>query len=361
MQHVTERRRRVTQAEVARLAGVSQAMVSLVLNGSDGVRVAPQTRKRVEEALRQTGYTVDIMGRRLRGKSNRILGVFTYESVFPSGSADFYGPFLGGIEEESEAQGFDLLLFTSPGRRQGRRKVYEQGSNRLGIADGCILLGRHTDRDELDRLVDERFPFVFIGRRESSAGPVSYVGADYAAATAALYERMWALGHRKVALVGYREESESTADRRTGYLAASRRHRKAPMALTDDDPSSVFDRLRADGVTAALVETTEMAAALRALYVHAGLAVPGDLSIGVLGDTDPTQTSAWPRHAAAEADDWTTFRIPRREMGARAVRTLVGMLRGEMEPGRGTQVLLPCELVDGATTAQAPARPRTRG
>jgi DNA-binding LacI/PurR family transcriptional regulator len=48
-------------------------------------------------------------------------------------------------------------------------------------------------------------------------------------------------------------------------------------------------------------------------------------------------------------------------MGARAVRTLVGMLRGEMEPGRGTQVLLPCDLVDGATTTPPPARARARG
>jgi DNA-binding LacI/PurR family transcriptional regulator len=331
-------------------------MVSLVLNDSDGVRVSPQTRMRVEDALRQTGYTVDIMGRRLRGKSNRILGVFTYESAFPSASADFYGPFLGGIEEEAESQGFDLLLFTSPGRRHGRRKVYEKGSNRLGIADGCILLGRHTDRDELDHLVNERFPFVFIGRRESSAGPVSYVGADYAAATAALYERAWSLGHRRVALVGYREESESTADRRTGYLRACRRHRRAPMALTDDDPSSVFDRLRAEQVTAALVETTEMAAALHALSVEAGLRVPHDLSIGVLGDTDPTQTSSWPLERRSELD-WTTFRIPRREMGARAVRTLVGMLREDLPPGRRTQILLPCDLTDGATVA-APPRPR---
>ncbi len=355
MRDVTQRRRRVTQAEVARLAGVSQAMVSLVLNDSDGVRVAPETRKRVEEALRRTGYTVDIMGRRLRGKSNRIIGVFTYEAVFPSGSADFYGPFLGGIEEESEAQGFDLLLFTSPGRRQGRRKVYEEGSNRLGIADGCILLGRHTDRDELDRLVDERFPFVFIGRRESSAGPVSYVGGDYAAATAELYERLWSLGHRRIALVGYREESESTADRRTGYLRACRKHRKAPLALSDDDPSAVYERLRADGVTAALVEAAEMAAALRALANSSGLRVPEDLSIGVLGDADPTQTSGWPLRAVPHVD-WTTFRIPRRAMGARAVRILVDMLLGDTAPGRETQVLLPCDLVNGTTVTTAPHR-----
>jgi len=100
-----------------------------------------------------------------------------------------------------------------------------------------------------------------------------------------------------------------------------------------------------------------MAVALHALAMSAGLRVPEDLSIGVLGDTDPTQTSSWPLRSTPEID-WTTFRIPRREMGARAVRILVGMLRGDMEPGRRTQVLLPCELVDGSTVTEAPRTPR---
>jgi DNA-binding LacI/PurR family transcriptional regulator len=347
---MAESPRRVTQAQVARLAGVSQAMVSLVLNGSDAVRITPETRRRVEDVLRETGYTVDIMGRRLRGKANQILGVFTYEAVFPSGSADFYGPFLGGIEEEAERQGFDLLLFTSPGRRQGRRRVYEQGANRIGIADGCILLGRHTDREELARLVDERFPFVFIGRRESPSGPVSYVGADYAAATATLYQTLWGLGHREIALVGFSEESEATADRRSGYLGAARRHRRTPLILNEDDPTKVLARILADGVSAALVETTEMADALRTLAITAGLSVPDDLSLGVLGDTDPTQHSAWQGVPSGDIA-WSMFRIPRHEMGALSVRTLVGMLTEGKRPGRQTQILLDCEIVPGSTVA----------
>lgn len=338
----------MTQAEVARIAGVSQGMVSLVVNGSDSVRVTPETRRRVEEALRVTGYTVDLMGRRLRGKANRILGVFTYESVFPSGSGDFYLPFLGGIEAEAEGLGYDLLLFTSNGRRNGRRHVYEDGANRLGIADGCILLGRHTDRDELARLLEERFPFVFIGRRESEAGAVSYVGADYVSATAALYERMWAEGHRRIALVALPADLEGTVDRRSGYARATRRHRKSPLVVDAERRAEVvLDELLDAGVTGALVETAATAEALVALAAARGLDVPGDLSVGVLGDPDPSQ--ATPQAALPDGDrEWSMFRIPRREMGARAVRVLVGALEAPAAPGP-TQVLLPCELVEGRT------------
>ncbi|MCK2241492.1 MULTISPECIES: LacI family DNA-binding transcriptional regulator [unclassified Crossiella] len=337
--------KRVTQAEVARIAGVSQAMVSLVLNGSSGVPIAPETRARVEQALRGTGYTVDIMGRRLRGKGNNILGVFSYESVFP---ADFYRPILLGIEAEAEAQGYDLLLFTSSGRRAGRRQVYENGTNRLGIADGSILLGRHNDPADLARLVRERFPFVFIGRRESPAGPIDYVGADYVEATRQCYDWLWRLGHRRIALLGVAGDHEPTVDRRRGHELAARRHRRTPLVLHQEDPAEVWHALAAEQVTGVLVETTAMAEGLYAQATAAGLSLPGDLSLILLGDNDPSQGGG------GSAVDWSMFRIPREEMGAAAVRMLVELLAGR-SPDSGRHVLLPCALHEGGTVA-APVR-----
>jgi DNA-binding LacI/PurR family transcriptional regulator len=338
---------RVTQAQVARIAGVSQAIVSLVLNGSDSVRVSPETRRRVEQALRETGYTVDIMGRRLRGKTNQILGVFTYESVFPSGVADFYRPFLLGIEEAAESLGFDLLLFTSTGRRDGRRQVYERETNRLRIADGCVLLGRHNDPQELSRLVEERFPFVFIGRRESPAGPVSYVGADYVASTREVYNWMWRLGHRRIALISVAEENEPTLDRRSGYLAAARKHRRAPVLIVEDDPAVALETALDQGVSALLVESSAMADGVKAYAATLGMDVPRDLSIVVLGDSDPSQQPS--AHSVPQSNtDWSMFRIPRREMGAEAVGLLVELVSGRA-PESGRQMLLPCEIHEGAT------------
>ena len=337
----------MTQVEVARRAGVSQAMVSLVLNGSDSVRVTPETRRRVEDALRETGYAVDVLGRRLRGKANRLLGVFTYESVFPSGSADFYVPFLGGIEEAAERAGYDLLLFTSPGRTDGRRQVYEAGGNRLGIADGSILLGRHTDREELARLLDERLPFVFIGRRESPAGEVSWVSADYAAATEDLYDFAWSSGHRRIGLVGLAEDNEATVDRRLGYERAARKHRRRPEVIDGGDPAEVWSRIRELALTAVLVETVAMAEVLATLVRADGMDVPDDLSVGVLGDRDPSQAVAAPQ--AGRELPWTMFHIPRRRMGAEAVRLLVDELEGREDDERPRQILLPCERDEGAT------------
>nr|BFF25676.1 hypothetical protein GCM10025732_36410 [Glycomyces mayteni] len=111
---------KVTQREIARIAGVSQTTVSMVLNDRDGsnIRIPDATRERVRRAIEQSTYVADPAARRLAGLDNKILGVFTYESALTPESMDFYGPLLNGIERAAESLGCDLLFFTSsPSRR----------------------------------------------------------------------------------------------------------------------------------------------------------------------------------------------------------------------------------------------------
>lgn len=125
--------KRLTQNDIAKLAGVSQATVSLVLNGAPAAiaRIPAETRERVQAVIRQTGYVADPIARRMAKGLNRILGVFTYEPAFPSAQADFFTPFLLGIEEEAQQQAYDLLLLTSAGVGNNRkifRKATGSGS-----------------------------------------------------------------------------------------------------------------------------------------------------------------------------------------------------------------------------------------
>jgi len=191
------------------------------------------------------------------------------------------------------------------------------------------------------------FPFVFIGRRESPAGAISYVGADYVSSTRAVYDWVWKLGHRKIALVSVAEEFEPTLDRRDGYRLAAGRRRRKPIMIIGDDPAAALLEALAQQVTALLVESTAMAEGIKALAEAGGIAVPGGLSIAVLGDSDPTQQPSSTRAASRSDTDWSMFRIPRRQMGADAIRTLTELLAGSGE----RQTLLPCELHRGATVS----------
>ncbi|MGX6602427.1 LacI family DNA-binding transcriptional regulator [Micromonosporaceae bacterium Da 78-11] len=332
----------MTQQDIARMTGVSQATVSLVLNARDdaAVRIAPETRERVLQAIRKTGYVADPVARRLTSQRNRFLGVFTYEPVFPAGLGDFYHPFLVGIEECAERIGCDLLLFTSAPVVDGRRRIFHH-DNRLRLADGCILLGRWLDPQELARLLAEGQPFVSVGRRDDAGGPVPYVGADYPAATAAQVARAVELGHRTLAYIGQGEGAESHADRLRGFreasAAASAEGIHLPIA--GRTPGAVLDDALARGCTCIFVEEYADGAALAAEAGHRGLRVPADLSFVALGD---------PTRPATTDLDFTGFRIPRREMGWQAVEVLAELL----DPtGAPTQRLLPCASVPGATLA----------
>ncbi|MGW7422988.1 LacI family DNA-binding transcriptional regulator [Streptomyces sp. NPDC054813] len=356
-----ERRRRSTQRDIARHAGVSQATVSLVISGgAASAQIAEPTRRAVLAAAEELGYAANVAARSLKGGRNRLLGLYTFESVFPTDQRDFYYPFLLGVEAETARQGYDLLLFCSGGGGSGpsaaERSIYVGGANRLKIADGCVLLGRSVRREELSALVREDFPFVFVGRREVDDGELSYVAADYVSATAALVAELALLGHRRILYLRALEDSEPTRDREEGYrrgLAeagiavdeALIRSLADPADLTVEHVEGWIGGL---GITALLVEPTEDNRLTEALATMAGterIRFPADCSLALLGD---------PPSWTPELRNWTRFSLPRAQMAGEAVRLLIELLDQETrETCEPRQLTVPCEFVPGDSIGPA--------
>lgn len=338
---MAQRKRRATQQDIARLAGVSQATVSMVINGGASADlVATTTREAVMAAALELRYTANPAARSLRGGRNNLLGLYTFESVFPTDDRDFYYPFLKGVEEQTARLGYDLILYTSAGL--GRRTLHGERMNRLRMADGCILLGRHVQVDDLEQLAAEHLPFVFIGRREAPGVQIPYVAPDYATATGQLVDHLVGLGHRKIVYLASGEEGEPSRDRATGFEAAMSRHGLEPLAvdryvsaaeLREDRVQRWLDK----GATGLLIEPTDdpaLLTALEALARSASFRIPDDLSVALLGD--PASWEPGPL-------DWTRYTLPREEIARAAVTMLVEIL----DDG--------AELIDDADTAAASA------
>ena len=351
-------RRSPTQVDVARRAGVSQATVSLVISGGVAAsQVAEGTREAVLRAAEELGYTVNAVARSLKGGRNRMLGLYTFEPVFPVDQRDFYFPFLLGVEEATAHYGYDLLLFSSatsaaPG---GDRRIYAGGVNRLKVADGCVLLGRHLHRDDLAQLAKEDFPFVFVGRREVPGVELSYVAADYVGATSDMVATLARLGHRRLAYLKVTDDREWTRDREAGF-----RQGLAAAGIPDDQvhvfalaekAALTATQLRewlAAGVTAVLVEPTDDDGAIVALEraaEEAGVRIPQDVSVAVLGD---------PPLQEATRRDWTRFTLPREQMGREAVRILLELLADEVS---AQQLYLGCTQILGDSVAEVAEQP----
>ncbi|WP_049564799.1 LacI family DNA-binding transcriptional regulator [Streptomyces sp. SBT349] len=338
---------RVTQADVARMAGVSQATVSLVLNAEPD-RVGPATRQRVLEAIGESGYAANPVAQSLARGRNSMIGVFTYEPVFPHGGGDFYRPFLIGIEAEAERQGSDLLLFTSAEVVDGKRRLSGRSRARLVITDGCLLLGRTEDKGELAHLLEDGPPFVFVGRRRLPGGDLPYVGADYIRATGDVVRLFLEHGHERIGFLGEMDARESLRDRLDGYRVAMR---AAEMPTSEFDaagrtPDEIVELVVGNRLTGLLLAESHRAEEIRSAAAARGLDVPRDLSMAVLGQPEiPLDTPL----------AWTGFRIPREEMGAQALALLVELIETRTKQTERHR-LLPCLIEAGETVTAPPAR-----
>ena len=346
--------RRTQISDVAQLAGVSTATVSAVVNNRIGqnIRVAPETAERVKKAVIKLGYLANPVAQRLAQGSNKIIGLFTYESIFPINQHNFYYPFLVGIEEEVEKQGYDLLLFTSIGSSSKSRSIFKGGVSRLNITEGSVLLGLNEDKNDLVELLKQDYPFVFIGRRELLGGEISYVAADYEQATAQIVKYIAGFGHKKIAYFHSGLEQEALIDRYKGYLLGLKKvgliyDKKIDLILDPSDLSKDdLSKWLQNGVTAFIVESNNSAERLLAIAGQLNKSPIRDFSFAVLGDSlDTPQPSI----------DWTMFRIPRREMGAKAINMLIQILTNEDPSLKPYQQTLACTFVPGTTVSPRPS------
>jgi DNA-binding LacI/PurR family transcriptional regulator len=353
------RRTRIRQSDIAKLAGVSQTTVSLVLNASPaGLALPEETRRRVLDTADRLGYVADPAARRLAAGRSFLIGLHTFTATFPVDLQSSYYPFLVGVEEEAAAKGYDLLFTGLSGSEVAPGR--ESALSRLQLADGAILIGRHPGVREVGRLLEDGFPLVYIGRRDEFSDRLPYVGADYVRASAELVRHLHALGHRRIVYVREPDEAVAATDREQGFLTglAAVGLPAGPDSVVRTDGSDLtVDRLRSwltRGITAVIAEGTDTLAAARALQATAaatGLRCPEDFSLALTGE------QVYPEPGVQIL---TGFAVPRRAMGRAAVRLLVRLLEGDPIRDEERQQLLPCSLIQGETSGPPPAGPTPR-
>jgi len=196
-------------SDVARLAGVSVATVSAVVNGKGGV--SQERKRRVEEAMLALDYHPDHIARSLKVGRSNVIGM-----VVPDVTNAFYTEVMRGLEDEAWANGYSLILCNS-----GEDPAHEQHhlntlfSRRV---DGVVLACADSSA-AYDRLTRRRFPLVFVDRiplgYEQAAVTTDNVGAAYDA-TRHLIE----LGHERIALIAGRLRFSNGIDRVEGFRKA---------------------------------------------------------------------------------------------------------------------------------------------
>jgi LacI family transcriptional regulator len=201
-----------TMADVARLAGVSVATVSHVLNGTRPVR--PDTRDQVMAAVRQANYTPNTVARSLATARTTTIGL-----ALSAISNPYFGDLLRAIETTAAAAGYTLLL-ADPREEPDYELTVVRRLQRRRV-DGLVLAPSGEPTAALDYLAEHRLPTVLVDR-VIDAG-LDQVGSENTRPVAELVEHFAERGHRRIALVAGHRGLATTVERRDGYLLGLRR------------------------------------------------------------------------------------------------------------------------------------------
>lgn len=275
--------KRLTSHDVARRAGVSRATVSLVLNRSESVVIAKDTRERVLKAAAELGYKPNSAARMLvSGQSETIGLVVSDPSILLVDQ--FVTRVLYGVEKANRELGLHVLVegLVSGGPKSTYDNLVE--SRRI---DGLIVLNPRAGDEALVSLIEKGFPLVLIGSVRHPA-EVSVTFATRPALSAAV-DHVVGLGHRSIGAVTFSPRGFVAADARLAALDAGlRRHdlRLESDAVEDGD----FDaesghraclallRRRPD-ITAIFAGNDTIAIGVMSAARALGRRVPEDLSI----------------------------------------------------------------------------------
>lgn len=198
-QRRARKKTRVTSLDIAHRAGVSQATVSRVLAGSPLVNA--DTRRRVEQAVRELNYKVDRHASSLRTQRAGTLALLLFEDPTPDESHinPFFLAMLGSITRACARQGHDLLVSFQQ-LSDDWHADYEDSMK----ADGLILLG-YGDylayESKLARLVEQGTHFVRWGQVQPGQPGIS-IGCDNHAGGALAGRHLLERGCRRIAFLG---------------------------------------------------------------------------------------------------------------------------------------------------------------
>jgi LacI family transcriptional regulator len=304
--------------EIAKLAGVSPATVSRVINHKKYVK--PERRERILALVRETGYVPNNAARSMVLKRTFTIGI-----VIPDTFNMFQRQLFSIIEHDLEVHGYRTLFFFIKWEPESElnclRKLKAEN------LDGIIMMHEVIHPDFYAYLTDASLPVVLCPFSREELGFHS-VHVDEEAAARTAMEHLIGLGHRRIGLISgahFSFPSQRAAGYRAALEAAGIAYDDARVILSlayspEEGRTSMLKLLERGGNLSAVFAVTDELAigAMRALY-EAGLRVPRDISIIGFDDIDI---------AAFMVPGLSTVRQPIQEMGRKTAEIMYRLIAG---------------------------------
>ncbi|OXM64284.1 MULTISPECIES: LacI family DNA-binding transcriptional regulator [Amycolatopsis] len=313
---------KVTIREVAERAQVAISTVSHAFSGSRPISQA--TRERVLRAAAELGYDPNPSARSLRTGRSGIVGLVLRPRYAVTGTpdrAETFNRLVGSIATEMLRRKTGLIHVPD---------IDDPSVARVPM-DGCIVAHPYGDDSVLTELTRRGIPVVTVEEDPERPGFPWAVRLDYPAVVTALLDHLREQGARRITLFTGTEDNAWNRRTRETYLAWSARRRRTPRVevlsegLTPDDAAAAVrplltGRSRPDAV---IIATSDFAALVTRVAAAEGLAVPDDLMVASLTDTEHSRTASPPI---------TAMDLNHEKLAEHAVELMLARLSGAGEP-----------------------------
>lgn len=270
--------------QIARIAGVSTATVSRVINDYPFVR--EQTRMRVLKVIRDTKYRVNAVARSLRRKKTYSIGVIVSNVLSP-----FYSVIAKSVEDVAIKNGYSTILCNGGDNPEKELKyLHVLHENRV---DGVILSPTGKNRDYLQFLISSGIPVSFVDRTVEGVDCDAVVVNNREASYRAV-EYLVKKGYRRIGFISGPKDRMTGFDRLEGYIRALKNNR----IDVDEKLIKVGDFTIESGkrMAAELLEETDseviyvanhdMATGAYQVLREKGLNIPEDIGFMMFDDPD---------------------------------------------------------------------------
>ncbi len=330
---------RATQKDVAKLAGVSQAAVSMVLSGASP-GIPAETWERITLAAKQLGYVPNRAAQALR--TSRTM---TIACIVPDITNPFYPTLIRGIQSVTDRVNYDVLSVNTDGNPERERHFLDWF--RQGRVDGVIGVFFTLRAADFRPLVDAGVPVVRIESSKKRGGEIAiddiYVDSRTAAADVTRF--LHAKGHSRIAMIAGRGGPQGV--RVEGYRAAMAAFGGTEHVIVEDEFNERAGVRAAEAVLASGYAPTAIFAAndLMAIGVMQALRernidIPGQIAVVGFDDISAARLVTPPLTTVAQ------FQA---DMGVRAAEIMMERLLGSRAAG-GTVLEMPFKLVERGST-----------
>ena len=313
----------VTIKDVARHAKVSPSTVSRVIAGSE--RISKATHERVKKAMEHLGYYPNANARNLVRNSTETIGLVLSRSTVEALSNPFFPEVFRGITSVTQEFGYSLLLSSSKDHIQEEDEALSMLRERR--VDGLLILTSRGNDSLIQKLQKDNYAFVLVGRVPGEE-ELYWVNNDNVQAAEMAVSYLTGLGHKKIGLLAGSSDYIFSQDRLEGYrlglLKAGIAFDSTLIEEVDFTENGGYQGMqalleRSSELTAVFAVDDIMAVGAMKAIKERGLSVPDDISL--IGFNDDLL-------ASYIDPSLTTIRIPIYEMGVRAARMLIKLIRG---------------------------------